>query len=121
MKTWIVAGAGLAGLAVVLGAFGAHGLKTKVSPDLLEIFETGVRYHLFHAVGLILLGLLGFHYSPDVVHLPAILFATGILLFSGSLYLLVLTGLRWLGAVTPIGGLAFIAGWILLVVKILRT
>ena len=105
-------------LAVLLGAFGAHGLKNRVSPEDLIIFETGVRYHMIHALGLILLGILGFHYHGDVIQLPALLFSAGILIFSGSLYILVLTGIRWMGAITPIGGLAFIAGWIMLFIKI---
>ncbi len=105
-------------LAVLLGAFGAHGLKNRVSPEDLAIFETGVQYHMIHALGLILLGILGFHYHGDVIQLPALLFSAGILIFSGSLYILVLTGIRWMGAITPIGGLAFIAGWIMLFIKI---
>ncbi len=120
MKNWIILGASLAGLAVVLGAFGAHGLKSKVSPADLAIFETGVRYHMFHALGLILLGNLGFHYNADVIQLPAVLLSVGILIFSGSLYILVLTGLRWMGAITPIGGVAFIAGWLLLVIRVAK-
>ena len=118
MKNWIILGASLAGLAVILGAFGAHGLKNKVSPADLAIFETGVQYHMYHALGLILIGILGFHYNSDVIQLPAALLSIGILIFSGSLYILVLTGLRWMGAITPIGGVAFIAGWLLLVLRI---
>ncbi|MCS5624311.1 MAG: DUF423 domain-containing protein [Candidatus Marinimicrobia bacterium] len=118
MKSWILAGAILMMLAVLLGAFGAHGLKNRVSPEDLAIFETGVQYHMIHALGLILLGILGFHYHGDVIQLPALLFSAGILIFSGSLYILVLTGIRWMGAITPIGGLAFIAGWIMLFIKI---
>ena len=121
MKNWIILGASLAGLAVILGAFGAHGLKNKLSPADLAIFETGVRYHMYHALGLILLGILGFHYSGNVIQLPAVLLSVGILIFSGSLYILVLTGIRWMGAITPIGGVAFIVGWVTLVFKILRT
>ncbi len=114
MKNWIILGASLAGLAVILGAFGAHGLKSKVSPADLAIFETGVRYHMYHALGLILLGILGFHYSGNVIQLPAVLLSVGILIFSGSLYILVVGGVRWMGAITPIGGLCLIAGWLLL-------
>ena len=121
MKNWIILGASLAGIAVILGAFGVHGLKSKVSPADLAIFETGVRYHMYHALGLILLGILGFYYSGNVIQLPAVLLSVGILIFSGSLYILVLTGIRWMGAITPIGGVAFIGGWVTLVFKILRT
>jgi len=118
MKTWIVLGASLAALAVMLGAFGSHGLKDKISPEDLTIFQTGVQYQLYHALGLILIGILGFHYSSDVIQLPAVLLLIGILFFSGSLYILSVTGLRWMGAITPIGGIAFIAGWVMLIIKI---
>ena len=118
MKNWILLGASLAALAVVFGAFGSHILKSRLSSEDLAIFETGVRYHMYHALGLILMGTLGFHYNSDVIQLPAILLTFGILIFSGSLYLLVLTGARWMGAITPIGGLSFIAGWIMLILKI---
>ncbi len=120
MKSWIILGASLAALAVILGAFGAHGLKSKISPEDLAIFETGVRYHMYHALGLILIGVLGFHYNADLIQLPAVLLSIGILIFSGSLYILVITGLRWMGAITPIGGLALIAGWILLVFRLTK-
>jgi uncharacterized membrane protein YgdD (TMEM256/DUF423 family) len=118
VKSWILTGAILMMLAVLFGAFGAHGLKNRVSPEDLIIFDTGVRYHMIHALGLILLGILGFHYHGDVIQLPALLLSAGILIFSGSLYILVLTGIRWMGAITPIGGLAFIAGWAMLFIKI---
>lgn len=121
MKNWIVLGASLAALAVVLGAFGAHGLKSKVTPEDLAIFETGVRYHMYHALGLILIGILGFHFNSEVIQLPAVLLSVGILIFSGSLYILVLTGLRWMGAITPIGGLALIAGWVLLAFRLIKS
>ena len=120
MKHWIILGASLAALAVMLGAFGAHALKSKVSPSDLAIFETGVRYHMYHALGLILMGILGFYYNAEVIQLPATLLFGGILIFSGSLYILVLTGFRWMGAITPIGGVAFITGWILLVLRLAR-
>ncbi len=121
MKSWIIFGALLAALAVLLlGAFGAHGLKGKISPEDLTIFETGVRYHMYHALGLILLSVLGLYYYPEMIQLPAMLLSVGILLFSGSLYILVLTGLRWMGAITPIGGVAFIAGWLLLAYRMFK-
>ena len=118
MKSWIILGAFLAALAVIFGAFGAHGLKNKVSPDDLIIFETGIKYHMYHALGLILIGILGFHYNSDIIQLPAVLISIGLLIFSGSLYILVLSGLRWLGAITPIGGVLLIAGWLMLALKI---
>ena len=91
MKTWLIVGASLAGLAVLLGAFGAHGLKSRVSPEDLLIFETGVRYHMYHALGLLIIGVIGFQVSQDVIQIPAYLFTAGIIIFSGSLYLLVFT------------------------------
>jgi uncharacterized membrane protein YgdD (TMEM256/DUF423 family) len=101
----------LAGIAVVLGAFGAHSLEANLSPELLMTFETGVRYQMYHG-----LGLLGLAWAigrwPERRLAPAAkLLIVGTLVFSGSLYLLVLTGTRWLGAITPFGGLALIAGW----------
>jgi len=121
-------GAGLAGAAVALGAFGAHGLRARVSPEMLAVFETGVRYQFYHALGLILLGLFaargvgragGVESSPGTGTV-AWCFLGGIVLFSGSLYGLTLSGLRWLGAVTPLGGLLFIAGWVLFARAALR-
>ena len=111
-------GALLGALAVVLGAFGAHGLRSRVSPELLEIYETAVRYHFYHALALLAVGAWvdrgGSAASPPGVGMAAWAFLAGVVIFSGSLYALVLTGARWLGAVTPIGGVAFIAGWLLL-------
>ncbi len=104
---------GLAGgLAVALGAFAAHGLRGRLSEDLLATFETGARYQMYHALALLLVAVL-LARNPDAGLLVAAgwLFVAGILLFSGSLYLLTLGGLRWLGAVTPLGGVAFILGW----------
>jgi len=108
---WFAIGAGLAGAGVVLGAFGAHGLKARVTPDLLVIFETGVRYHMYHALALLAVGWAASRFPSARVEAAGYLFVAGILVFSGSLYTMTLTGLRWLGAVTPLGGLAFIAGW----------
>ncbi|MGM0587201.1 MAG: DUF423 domain-containing protein [Bacteroidota bacterium] len=106
-------------LAVGLGAFGAHGLKNRLTPDLLDIYTTGVEYHFYHALGLLLVGLVGL-YGSELLSTTATLkwsgwmMQLGILVFSGSLYVLSISGIRWLGAITPIGGLAFIAGWLLL-------
>jgi len=118
---WIIIGSALAALAVAIGAFGAHGLKSRVSADDLIIFETGVRYHMYHSLALILLGLIGVNFQSNVVQLPAILFLVGIIIFSGTLYLIPLTGLRWLGAITPIGGTALILGWIMLIFNLIRS
>lgn len=114
----VALGAVLAGLAVAVGAFGAHGLQGRVSPEMLNVFEVGVRYQMYHALALVLLGLFaGRGPSPAPIEVPpgvgpaAWLFLAGIVLFSGSLYALVLIGTRWLGAITPLGGVAFLAGW----------
>ncbi|MEL6186466.1 MAG: DUF423 domain-containing protein [Myxococcota bacterium] len=110
-QTWISVASISAFLAVAAGAFGAHGLKQQLGPDLLEVFETGARYHMFHALGLGLVGVLGLVRPGTSVNGPAWALLVGTLIFSGSLYLLALTGQRWLGAITPIGGTAFLVGW----------
>ncbi len=113
----IAALAGLLGAAGVgLGAFGAHGLAKRVSAADLVIFETATRYHLTHAVALLALAAWAAHAPSARLEWAAWAFTAGILIFSGSLYLLVLTNTRWLGAVTPIGGVALIAGWLLIAV-----
>jgi len=108
----IVIGALLAGLGVAAGAFGAHGLTDIVTAQRLGVYETAVRYHIYHALALVVTGGLALS-ATGGAHLAVAgyLFLAGIVLFSGSLYLLVLTDTPWLGAVTPIGGVAFIAGW----------
>lgn len=113
MKTFLVIGAIAMALGVILGAFGAHGLKNKLTPDLLAVYHTGVEYHLYHALGLILVGVL-INQFPQAGGLPVggWLLLAGIVIFSGSLYVLAISGIRWLGAITPLGGLAFIAGWV---------
>ncbi len=104
-------GAFSAFLAVAAGAFGAHALKTRLTPDLFTVFEVGARYHMYHALALLLTAWAASRWPVSTVHAAGGLFVAGTLLFSGSLYALSLTGLRWLGAVTPFGGLAFLAGW----------
>ena len=113
-------GAALALLAVALGAFGAHALRARLEPRDLEIFETAVRYQMYHALGLIGIAWLSTRLAGPLTGWAGWLMVAGTLVFSGSLYLLVLTGPRWLGAITPIGGLMLIAGWLLVVVAILR-
>ncbi len=117
---WFATGAPLCGLGVVLGAFGAHGLRARVTPDMLAVFETGVRYHLIHALGLLAVAWAASRWPAAWVSAAGWLFVAGIVIFSGSLYLLVMTGTRWLGAITPIGGLCLIAGWAVLAVGALR-
>jgi uncharacterized membrane protein YgdD (TMEM256/DUF423 family) len=121
VKTFMLLGSLLAALAVMLGAFGAHGLKTRLTPELLVTFETGVRYHFYHALGLFAVALAA-SLLPDSVALrwAGYLLVAGIVLFSGSLYALSLTGVRGLGIITPFGGLAFIAGWLLLALAVAR-
>lgn len=121
-KLFIVIGALAAAAAVALGAFGAHALRAKLSPDLLAVYRTGVEYHFYHALGLVLLGLAVQH-LPESGPLKAAGWAmlAGIVLFSGSLYVLALTGIRTLGAVTPVGGVAFIVAWALFAWAVLRT
>jgi len=108
-----VAGATLAGLGVAIGAFGAHALKARLGPYDLSVFETAVRYQMYHALALVAIGGQALRVSTKG---PAILFVVGIVLFSGSLYVLALSGVRWLGAITPFGGACFLAGWIWLAV-----
>ncbi len=99
-------------LAVALGAFAAHGLRESLPADLLNTFQTGVQYHMYHALALFGVGILCAQFPASVpARWAGYLFLLGILLFSGSLYLLAVTGTRWLGAITPFGGVAFLAGW----------
>ena len=105
-------------LAVAIGAFGAHGLKAHLSTEMLQTYKTGVEYHFYHALGLLLIGVLSISFPSSLLNWSAILLAIGIILFSGSLYVLAITGIKWLGAITPLGGLSFIAGWVLLFVAV---
>jgi len=118
-KLFLVAGSLAALLAVALGAFGAHGLRHKLGADLLIVYQTGVQYHFYHALGLLAVGVLSLH-LPDSTSLrwAGYLMLLGIVLFSGSLYLLAISGIRWLGAITPIGGGAFICAWLLLTLAV---
>jgi uncharacterized membrane protein YgdD (TMEM256/DUF423 family) len=115
--------AGFAGLtAVAAGAFGAHALRGSLTPDLLAIYQTGALYHLLHAVALFGTALLSRVEALSTLAVAAgIAFAIGILIFSGSLYVLAITGTRWLGAITPIGGVAFMVGWAIVIWAGFRT
>lgn len=106
-----IAGAVFALLAVAAGAFGAHALRARLGPELLAVFETGARYQMYHALALFAAAAVLERWPARAGVAAGIAFTAGILLFSGSLYLLALTGIRWLGAVTPFGGLAFLTGW----------
>ena len=119
-KNLIAVGAALAGVAVILGAFGAHALKDQLEPRMLEIYHTGVTYHFYHALALIMLGLSA-HACPRLsTTLIAILLLLGIFLFSGSLYALSLSGITKFGAITPLGGLCFIVAWMAFAVKMVK-
>ena len=113
-KTFLLIGAGAGFLAVALGAFGAHGLRARLSPDMLAVFETGVRYHMYHALALLAVAWAASRWPESSAGTAGWAFIIGIVVFSGSLYILSFTGMRWLGAITPIGGVAFLLGWLLL-------
>ena len=121
MKLFILLGSLNALIGVALGAFGAHGLKTKVAPDMLTVWNTAVQYHLIHALGLLLIGIL-YHLMPDapLIKTGGWSILLGIVLFSGSLYALVLTGTKPLGIITPFGGIAFLIGWLLIAIAAWR-
>ena len=117
MSKLIIILAGINGfLAVSIGAFAAHMLRDRISPELLNTFQTGVQYHMYHALGLFGIGLLMLNFpTSNLLRISAYLMIAGIVLFSGSLYLLSITGTRWLGAITPLGGLCFLTAWMLIV------
>jgi uncharacterized membrane protein YgdD (TMEM256/DUF423 family) len=120
-RVFVVIGALSAAIAVAAGAFGAHGLRARLSPDLLTIFETAVRYQMYHALGLLAIGLAFVRSPGSTLALAGWLLVAGTVVFSGSLYLLSLTGARWFGAITPIGGVLFIAGWLAFAWAVFRT
>ena len=119
-RFFFLSGAVAAFIAVALGAFGAHSLKTKLSADMLNIFEIGVRYQMYHALGLIAVAWATTRWPDANLNAAGWAFIVGIIVFSGSLYLLSATDIRWLGAITPIGGLAFLIGWAILIWSIGR-
>lgn len=110
-KIFVIAGAISAFIGVAGGAFGAHALKSRLAPDMLAVFEVGIRYQMYHAFALIATAWVISRWPASAANTAGVLFIIGTLLFSGSLYLLSLTGIRWLGAITPLGGLAWLAGW----------
>jgi uncharacterized membrane protein YgdD (TMEM256/DUF423 family) len=113
-RVFFIAGAALAALGVAAGAFGAHALRGRLTADMQIVFETGVRYHLIHALGMLAVAWAAARWPGQAMNAAGWLFLTGTLLFSGSLYALSLSGVRALGGLTPLGGIAFIAGWVLL-------
>ncbi len=116
-KSILIVGSVFGGLAVVLGAFAAHGLKNVLSAPMLAVFETGVRYLSVHAVVLLLCGLFTLHFPNNTALMfAALFFVLGVLLFSGSLFVLAFDGPRWVGPITPVGGLCLILGWLTLAI-----
>lgn len=120
-KSILLAGVAFMALAVILGAFGAHALKSRLSPDMITVYKTGVEYHFYHALGLLIIGVISIYIPGSLTNWSAVLIGAGIIIFSGSLYVLAVSGVRWLGAITPIGGLSFIIGWVLLFISIWKT
>lgn len=117
-RRFVAWGAVLAMLSVGIGAFGAHMLKPVISEDYLKVYETGVQYHMVHALALILIGITAGQWGESArLRWAGRLLGLGIILFSGSLYILSISGIKILGAITPLGGVCFIAGWILFAVE----
>lgn len=120
-KTFLLLGSINAALAVGLGAFGAHVLRGRLSESLLSTYQTGVQYHFYHALGLFAVALVASQLPNSIlVKWSGWLMLAGIILFSASLYLLSITGMRWLGAITPLGGVAFISAWLLLAAAVFK-
>jgi uncharacterized membrane protein YgdD (TMEM256/DUF423 family) len=111
VKAFLILGSASAFLAVAFGAFAAHALKERLPADMLAVFEVGVRYHLYHSIALFVVAWLASQYPGAGTDPAGWLFAAGIVLFSGSLYAMSLSGARWLGMITPVGGLCFLGGW----------
>ncbi len=118
-KTFLILGAINAFFCIALGAFGAHGLKKILSADMLAVYQTGIQYHFYHAFGILIIGLLLLHFPRSrLIPISGWLMMTGIVLFSLSLYILSLTGIRGLGMITPFGGVSFLGAWTLLIYAI---
>ena len=118
-RTFLLIGAVAACIGVGFGAFGAHGLRNRLPPDMLAVFETAVRYQMYHALAVLIVALAAARIDGWLIRGAGWAFTVGIILFSGSLYALTLTGVTTLGAITPVGGLAFLVGWTLLIVAAL--
>lgn len=120
IKAWLVIGSVYGLLGVLLGAFGAHAMRERLSAEMLRIWETAVQYQFWHALALLAVGMLAARFAGGWLSASGWCFALGVLIFSGSLYALSLSGVRVLGAITPIGGVLLIAGWVCLLVALLR-
>ena len=120
MKLYIITGSVFAALAILFGAFGSHALKEKLTPEQLEIYDIATRYLMFHALGIFAIGILGYQVPSEILAWPLLLMIFGILIFSGSLYLISLAGYKKLGMVTPIGGLALIISWLMVAYNIYK-
>jgi uncharacterized membrane protein YgdD (TMEM256/DUF423 family) len=116
--TILISGAIFMALSVLFGAFGAHALKTRLTPEMMQVYQIGVEYQFYHALGLLFAGIIGFQIDSKWVGRAAMFLGIGIILFSGSLYLIALSGIKAIGVITPIGGLSFIAGWISLAIGV---
>lgn len=118
-KTFLILGAINAFVCIALGAFGAHGLKKMLSADMLAVYQTGIQYHFYHAFGILIIGLLLLHFPKSrLIPISGWLMLAGIVLFSLSLYVLSITGIRALGMITPFGGVSFLSAWALLIYAI---
>jgi uncharacterized membrane protein YgdD (TMEM256/DUF423 family) len=120
MKIFLLLGAVFGCLGVVLGAFGAHGLKPRLAPEMLTVFEVGVRYQLYHALALLVVGWFSGQHEQLFISLSGWFFTLGIIIFSGSLYILSLTGMKSWGGIAPIGALFLILGWVALIGSFMR-
>jgi len=120
-KTFLKFGTIFLALAVAFGAFGAHVVEGILTPDRFDVYQTAVQYHFYHALGFLIVGAVSFHINNKWIRWSGYSLVTGILVFSGSLYLLTLLDVGWLGAITPIGGAAFILGWIFLFIGVLKS
>ena len=115
-RAWLIVAAAYGLLAVALGAFGAHGLRAKLAPEMMAVYRTAVEYQFYHALALLAVALLALRAASPWLSVAGYAFSVGVILFSGSLYLLAVTGTRWLGAITPLGGVALLLGWFALLV-----
>lgn len=118
-KTFLMIAAACGMFAVIIGAFGAHGLKHRLTVELMGVYQTAVQYHFYHSLALLAVGMLLLQYpNASAFQWSGRLMFAGIIIFSGSLYVMALTGIKWMGAITPLGGLALIAGWLALAIGV---